>query len=131
MSSELIEKLEPADREDINLYAPFYPAGTREILPRALSLYKKGYLEGQRQIEGSDSITFVATWAVSRLPLDLTYCRIQFDGQADLSYQVTVQNSELVSYLIDVINAYKRSRLVDFPQTFYRKLLRISEQAQS
>jgi hypothetical protein len=131
MSSELIEKLEPADREDINLYAPFYPPATREILPKALSLYKKGYLEGQRQIEGSDSITFVATWPVSRLPLDLTCCRIQFNGQAELSYQVTLQNSELVNYLIDTINAYKRSRTVDFPQPFYRKLLRMSEQTQS
>ncbi len=94
------------------------------MLPLAISLYQKGSLEGNRKIEGGDSIPFVATWYVSRLPLDLTRCRLQFDGNAELSYEVMMANSELVDFLIDVIMNFKRTRTIDFSHTFYRKLLR-------
>jgi len=65
----------------------------------------------------SDSIPFVATWNVSNLPADLTRCRMQFDGNAELSYEIMMTSSELVGFLIDVIH-FKRARIIDFPRDF-------------
>ena len=122
-----LEKLQPADKGAVGMYMPYYQGAKRNILPLAISLYQQGSLEGNRRIEGGENIPFVATWLVSKLPADLTRCRIQFDGNAELSYEVNMANSEFVNYLIEVIMHFKRSRLTDFSQTFYRKLLRIDE----
>ncbi|NEO41010.1 MAG: hypothetical protein F6J90_33640 [Moorea sp. SIOASIH] len=122
-----IEKLKPADKGAVGIYVPYYQGNKRNLLPIAISLYQKGSLEGRRHIEGGDSIPFVATWFVSNLPSELTRCRLQFDGNADLSYELTMQNSEFVNYLIEVIMNFKRSRITDFSKAFYRKLLRIDE----
>lgn len=119
-----IDQLQPANQGDVSVYMPYYQGNKRNMLPLAISLYQKGSLEGNRKIEGGDSIPFVATWYVSRLPLDLTRCRLQFDGNAELSYEVMMANSELVDFLIDVIMNYKRTRTIDFSHAFYRKLLR-------
>jgi hypothetical protein len=109
------------------MYMPYYQGAKRNMLPLALSLYQQGSLEGQRRIEGAEGIPFVATWFVSKLPADLTRCRLQFDGNAELSYEVTMANSEFMNYLIEVIMNFRRSRSTDFTQAFYRKLLRIDE----
>ena len=85
-------QLSPADKADIKVYQPYYTKDKHIALPYALSLYAQGYLEGQRQIEGGDSVPFVASWYVSKLPSELTRCRLQFDGQADLSYEITLAN---------------------------------------
>ncbi|NEO75326.1 MULTISPECIES: type IV pilus biogenesis protein EbsA [Moorena] len=122
-----IEKLKPADKGAVGIYVPYYQGNKRNLLPIAISLYQQGSLEGRRQIEGGDSIPFVASWFVSNLPSELTRCRLQFDGNADLSYELTMQNSEFVNYLIEVIMNFKRSRITDFSKAFYRKLLRIDE----
>ncbi|MEW5859520.1 MAG: type IV pilus biogenesis protein EbsA [Cyanobacteriota bacterium] len=119
-----IDQLQPANQGDVSVYMPYYQGNKRNMLPLAISLYQKGSLEGNRKIEGGESIPFVATWYVSRLPLDLTRCRLQFDGNAELSYEVMMANSELVDFLIDVILNFKRTRTIDFSQAFYRKLLR-------
>ncbi|MBD1841655.1 MULTISPECIES: type IV pilus biogenesis protein EbsA [unclassified Coleofasciculus] len=119
-----IDQLQPANQGDVSVYMPYYQGNKRNMLPLAISLYQKGSLEGNRKIEGGDSIPFVATWYVSRLPLDLTRCRLQFDGNAELSYEVMMANSELVDFLIDVIMNFKRTRTIDFSHAFYRKLLR-------
>jgi hypothetical protein len=122
-----IEKLPPADKAAVGVYLPYYQGAKRNMLPYAISLYQEGSLEGQRRIEGGESIPFVASWFVSKLPSELTRCRLQFDGNAELSYEVTMANSEFMNYLIDVIQNFKRARLTDFSQAFYRKLLRIDE----
>ena len=123
-----IEQLQPAPSNQVGVYTPYYPqAAKRNLLPLAISLYQKGVLEGKRKIEGGESIPFVATWNVSTLPADLTRCRIQFDGNADLSYELMLANFEFVDFLIEVIMNFKRARLADFSQTFYRKLLRLDD----
>jgi hypothetical protein len=122
-----IEQLKPAEQGAVAVYMPYYQGAKRNMLPLAISLYQQGELEGQRKIEGGESIPFVATWYVSKLPSELTRCRLQFDGNAELSYDATMANSEFINYLIDIIMNYRRSRLTDFPQSFYRKLLRIDE----
>lgn len=119
-----IEKLQPADKSAYGVYMPYYQGAKRTALPLAFSLYQQGSLEGSRRIEGGESIPFVATWFVSKLPSELTRCRLQFDGNAELSYEVTLANSEFINYLIEVILNFKRTRLTDFSQIFYRKLLR-------
>lgn len=122
-----IDKLQPAEQKDVVVYMPYYQGPKRNLLPLAISLYQKGNLEGQRKIEGGESIPFVATWYVSRLPAELTRCQMQFDGNAELSYEVTMANSEFMDFLLDVIMNFKRTRSADFSQSFYRKLLRIDE----
>ena len=119
-----IEKLKPATRGDVVIYMPYYAKNKHNLLPYAISLYSKGSLEGHRTIEGGEPIPFVASWYVSKLPSELTRCRLQFDGQAELSYETTLSNSEFIDYLIDVIIDFKSSHLTDFPRGFYRKLLR-------
>ncbi len=122
-----LDKLQPANPRDVNVYTPYYQGRKRNALPYAISLYKAGNLEGKRSIEGGDSIPFVATWNVSMLPADLTRCRIQFDGEADLSYEMTLANFEFIDFLIDVLFNVKTAKITDFSQAFYRKLLRIDD----
>jgi hypothetical protein len=123
-----LEQLQPAPPPQVGVYVPYYPqAAKRSMLPLAIGLYQKGVLEGQRKIEGGESIPFIATWNVSTLPADLTRCRIQFDGNAELSYELMLANFEFIDFLIEVVISFRRSRLADFSQTFYRKLLRIED----
>ncbi|MCX7595447.1 MAG: hypothetical protein N2235_17140 [Fischerella sp.] len=121
------EQLQPATQQQANVYLPYIQGSKRNFLPYAISLYHKGALEGQRKIEGSENIPFAATWNVAILPSDLTRCRVQFEGNAELSYEVTMASFEFINFLIEMIENYKRYRLTDFSQTFYRKLLRIDE----
>ncbi len=121
-------QFQPAAPKDVNVYMPYYTQGAkRVVLPYAIGLYQKGMLEGKRDIEGGEGIPFLATWSVSNLPADLSRCRIQFDGDADLSYEVTMSNFEFVGFLIDVIQNFKRTNQPDFSKAFYRKLLHMDE----
>jgi hypothetical protein len=52
---------------------------------------------------------------------------MQFDGNAELSYELTLANFEFVDFLIEVIINFKRVHLADFSQSFYRKLLRLDD----
>lgn len=122
-----IQQLQPANPQELRVYIPYFQGNKRNLLPLAISLFKKGALEGQRKIEGSDDIPFIATWNVSTLPADLIRCRMQFDGNADLSYEILLQSSEFIDFLIDVILNFQRTRVTDFSKTFYRRLLRIEE----
>jgi hypothetical protein len=123
---EQFQQLQPASPQDLNMYYPYYKdSGKRNILPLALSLYKKGALEGQRNIEGLNGIPFVATWSTSSLPSDLTRCRLQFNEDADLSYEVSLTNNEFIDYLIEIIVSSKQRKIADFSQGFYRRLLRM------
>jgi hypothetical protein len=123
-----IEQLQPAPMQQVGVYVPYYPqASKKQLLPYAISLYQKGALEGQRKIEGAESIPFIATWNVSTLPADLCRCRLQFDGNAELSYEIMMANFEFVDFLIEVVMNFRRTRLSDFSQSFYRKLLKLED----
>jgi hypothetical protein len=122
-----IQQLQPANQQELRVYLPYFQGNKRNTLPLAISLFRKGVLEGQRKIEGSDSIPFIATWNVSTLPADLIRCRMQFDGNADQSYELLMQSSEFVDFLIDVVLNFQRTRITDFSKAFYRKLLRVDE----
>ncbi|MBF2064382.1 MAG: hypothetical protein IGS39_08160 [Calothrix sp. C42_A2020_038] len=122
-----IDNLQPATQQQASVYMPYVQGPKRNFLPYAISLYQKGVLEGERKIEGGDGVPFVATWNVASLPSDLTRCRIQFDGNAELSYEFMTASFEFVNYLIELLESYKRNRITDFSQPFYRKLLRLDE----
>ena len=122
-----IQQLQPANQQDIRVYLPYFQGNKRNILPLAISLFKKGVMEGQRKIEGGDGIPFITTWNVSTLPADLIRCRIQFEGNAELSYEILMQSSEFIDFLIDVLLNFQRTRITDFSKAFYRKLLRQEE----
>lgn len=119
-----IDQLEPASKGDVMIYQPYYHKDKHKILPLSISLYQQGRLEGERRIEGSNGITFAASWYVSKLPSELTRCRIQFDGQAELSYEMTILNAEFIDYLIEVINIKKETKVVDFPRVFIENCLK-------
>jgi hypothetical protein len=122
-----LSSLQPAPSRDVSMYLPYYQGIRRDMLAIAMTLYQHGNLEGERAIDGGDSIPFLATWSVLPLPADLTRCRLQFSGDADLSYEVTLTNFEFVGFLIDMLVDYKRSKIADFSQTFYRKLLKLED----
>ncbi len=122
-----LEKIQPGDNRTVGVYLPYYQGNKRAWLPKAIGLYQNASLEGERKIEGGESIPFLATWFVSTLPADMTHCQLQFDGNADLTYEVSLVNFEFIDFLIEVMMNYKRSQVTDFPQTFYRKLLRLDE----
>ncbi|MBD2386347.1 type IV pilus biogenesis protein EbsA [Cylindrospermum sp. FACHB-282] len=122
-----IEQLQPVTQQQASVYLPYTQGTKRNFLPLAISLYQKGVLEGHRKIEASEHIPFVATWNVATLPSDLTRCRMQFDGNADLSYEVMLASFEFINCLIELMENYKRYRNTDFSQAFYRKLLRVDE----
>lgn len=122
MSTNLKE-LRPASKSDVIIYMPYYAKDKHRTLPLAISLYKQGRLEGERHIEGGENLSFVATWLVSSLPSELTRCSLQFERDAEYRYEMTIENSEFIDHLIEIIINHDRTRLVDFPRTFYRKLL--------
>lgn len=122
-----IQQLQPANQQDLRVYLPYFQGNKRNILPLAISLFKKGVLEGQRKIEGGDGIPFITTWNVSTLPADLIRCRVQFEGNAELSYEILMQSAEFIDFLIDVILNFQRTRVTDFSKAFYRKLIRQDE----
>lgn len=119
-----INQLKPAEKGEIAVYTPYYPEKRRRYLPHAISLYKQKSLEGARNIEGGENIPFVVTWNVSLLPADITRCRMQFDDNPELSYDVTMATYEFVDFLIDVLLNYHRTHTIDFSKTFYGKLLK-------
>ncbi|ASC69719.1 hypothetical protein XM38_006480 [Halomicronema hongdechloris C2206] len=121
------DDIKPATKQDISVYIPYYQGGKRNALPYAIGLYKQGNLEGERIIEGGDSIPFLATWNVSVLPADLTRCRLQFEDDAELSYEITMATFEFVDFLFDVVAALRHKRPADFSKSFYRKLLRLDD----
>jgi hypothetical protein len=121
------DEIKPVGKQEVSVYMPYYQGNKRTALPYAIALYKQGNLEGERHIEGGESIPFIATWNVSMLPADLTQCRMQFGGDADLSYEITMATFEFVDFLFDVIVALRHKRPADFSKAFYRKLLRLDE----
>lgn len=125
--AETLDRLQPAQHRDVNVYTPYYQGNKRELLPTAITLYQRGNLEGERSIEASENISFVATWNISTLPADLTRCRVQFDGDADLVYEVTMTNFEFIGFLIEVLTNFKRVGVADFSKGFYRKLLKLED----
>lgn len=122
-----LSTLQPVPNRETAMYLPYYQGSKRDMLPLAMALYQVGNFEGARGIEGNSNIPFVATWNVLALPADLTRCRLQFDGNSELSYEVTLTNFEFIGFLIDVLTNYRRSEVADFPKTFYRKLLKLEE----
>ncbi|MBC5796923.1 MAG: hypothetical protein VKL60_04560 [Sphaerospermopsis sp.] len=122
-----IDQLQPVSPQQAAVYLPYIQQSKRNFLPYAISLYQKGFIEGHRKIEASDNIPFVATWNVATLPSDLTRCRIQFDGNAELVYEVMMASYEFINFLIELMENYKRQKVSDFSTAFYRKLLRIED----
>lgn len=119
-----LDKITPAPSQLVGIFMPYFNDKKRKYLPLAMGLYQQGYLEGERQIIGAENIPFIATWSGnSSLPSDLNRCRIQFDNNPELSYEMMATASELVDFLWDVIVNYKKSKNIDFPTGFYYKLL--------
>ncbi|MFO5492566.1 MAG: type IV pilus biogenesis protein EbsA [Cuspidothrix sp.] len=121
--SSSFDQLQPASQHQTAVYLPYIQGNKRNLLPYAISLYQKGVLEGQRKIEASDNIPFVASWNVATLPSDLTRCRMQFDANSELTYEVMMASYEFITFLIELMENYKRHRITDFSKPFYRKLL--------
>lgn len=121
-------QLNPAPKQAVAVYSPYYAQqNKRQVLPFAIALYQKGAVEGERRIEGGDSVPFVASWFVSNLPAEMTRCRLQFDGNSDLDYEMALANHEFVECLIELLINHKRFKVTDFSQSFYRRLLQYDD----
>lgn len=120
-------KLEPANPGQVSVYQPYYAVGRRPLLALAVGLYQQGHFEGQRVIDGGEPVSFIATWFKSPLPADLTLCTVQFDQDAELSYELSISNHDFVDYLIDVVNQVQRGLPPDFTTAFYKKLMRFDD----
>ena len=125
--SPSFEKLKSAQSKTVAIFNPYCKGSRRRLLPAALNLYQKGNLEGERKIAGGKNISFVASWSTdfNLIPSQFTYCIVQFDGNAELSYKILVLNSDFINYLIDVIIRYQTNGDTDFPRSFYYKLLQM------
>ncbi len=122
-----LQSIQPASKPEASVYLPYYQGKKRNALPYAIGLYKQGNIEGERTVEGTDSVPFLATWSISMLPADITRCQMQFDGDPDLTYEITMPNFEFIDFLISIVVAMNQNKTPDFDKVFYRKLLRIEE----
>ncbi len=119
----------PASQREVTLYYPYYPQTRRSLLPVALGIYKLGIVEGHRRIEGASKkeIPFCATWPVRPVPLpaDLTVCRVEFfvPDKTGLIYEFAFKNTDFMGYLLDLAQNLNEGKAIDFPQTFYKRLL--------
>lgn len=52
------EDIQPAAKQDVGVYLPYYQGNKRAALPYAISLYKQGNLEGERHIEGGEHFVY-------------------------------------------------------------------------
>lgn len=119
-----LDTIKAAPPQLVGIFMPYFNENKRKYLPQAMGLYQQGHLEGERKIIGADDIPFVATWSGnSLLPSDLNRCRVQFDNNPELSYEMNVTASELLNFLWEVFFNYKRHKNIDFPKEFYYKLL--------
>ncbi len=119
-------ELREAPPQEVLMYAPYAKDLERRAqLPYAIGLYKTGELVGERVIEGGINVPFVATWRVANTPLDFTLCKLIFDNQPELSYELQLVNNKFMDYLIDVVILYQKKQEIDFPIEFYSKLFRI------
>jgi hypothetical protein len=126
---DFVEEIIPASPDKVNLYMPYFmkSMARRNMLPKAITLYYRGGLNGYRNVANEETIPFVANWVMRDLPGDMTRCRVQFEENADLIYELSLLNSDFISFLIDWLISYKDAEVPDFPQIFYRKLLKIED----
>jgi hypothetical protein len=127
----LFDEIVPATPDKVNLYAPYFMKSTarRSVLPKAISLYNKGGLEGERLVQGGEKIPFVMSWAIQHLPGDLTRCTVRFNENPDFTYEINMMNAELIGFLIDWLMVLRDNNQRDFPQLFYQKLMRMEDLA--
>ena len=125
----LFDEIIPAAADKVNLYAPYFMKSTakRQVLPKAITLYQKGGLEGYRSIEGGEKIPYTTNWVIQNLPGDLTRCSMVFNENTDLTYDTNLMNAELIGFLIDWLINVRDTNTPDFPQYFYRKLMKIED----
>ncbi len=112
---------------DVVLYLPYCKREQQQALPYAISLYRTGTLQGERQVEGSTPVPFSAFWKVSTLPVDPVICTVVFTNEIseEYKYEIELQSLQVVRHLIDVIILDRETQIVDFSQAFYAELFRL------
>lgn len=120
-------EIQAAPSVDVVVYLPYCKREQHQALPFAISLYRIGKLQGERQVEGSTPIPFSAFWKVSTLPSDPVICTVIFTNEVneEFKYEVELQNLQVVKYLVDVILLDRATQIVDFSQAFYAQLFRM------
>jgi len=119
--------IQAAPTGDIVLYLPYCKREQQQALPYAISLYKTGALQGERQVEGTSPIPFSAFWKVSTLPVDPVICTVVFTNEVneEYKYEIELQSLQVVKHLIDVVLLDRETQIVDFSQAFYAELFRL------
>lgn len=122
--------IQAASTAEVVVYSPYYAKREPQYLqalPYAISLYKTGKLQGERQVEGSVSVPFSATWKTPSLPVDPCICIVIFTNELneEFKYEIELKSIELVGHLTDVVLRDRETQIIDFSQTFYAKLFRL------
>lgn len=121
--------IQAAPTADVVLYLPYCKREPQyqQALPYAISLYKTGKLQGERQVEGSTAIPFSASWKAPSLPVDPCICIVVFTNELneEFKYEIELQSLQLVGHLIDVVLRDRETQIVDFSQAFYAELFRV------
>ncbi|MFN3927554.1 MAG: type IV pilus biogenesis protein EbsA [Pseudanabaenaceae cyanobacterium] len=120
-------ELKQAPPQEVNQYIMWFrEPEKRQALPYALTLYKMGEVNGQREIEGYPPVSFRANWRVSSLPTDINLCKVTFETMPEeMTYEIQLPNHKLVDFLIDMTKSIHGKGVADFPQGFYAELFRI------
>ncbi len=119
-------ELKQASPQEVQIYIPYYREPAKKTaLPYAIGLYKQGELQGERLVENAPPVPFAMTWRPTNLPSDPVLCKVTFEGNPEMTYEVSLQNSEFVSYLIDFVIGHREKQTLDLPSGFYFRLFRM------
>lgn len=123
-------QLKTATTQDMGVYNVYFRKHSPERqknLTHGIALYQTGELQGERQIEYGQPIMFQATWKPVSFPEVPVVCRVSFNDDADLLYELEFAKAiDFIAHLTDVTSQYIAKNIVDFPQDFYFKLFRIT-----
>jgi hypothetical protein len=106
------------------LFAPYCGGVAREAwLELALDLLPVRRLDGRRQLRPAGSHPFELSWQPVEAPQELVACALNFPATPGLNYTFTLPAHQLVSWLMDLLEAQALRGEADLPESFWRWLL--------
>lgn len=112
------------DPAQIALYGPYCGGISRERwLEQALDLLEALKLQGQRQLRPSGAHPFELSWQPAEAPQESLSCRLVFPASPGLDYNFSLPTHQLVSWLMDLLEAQSSGGEADLPNAFWRWLL--------
>jgi hypothetical protein len=112
------------DQAMVMLYAPYCGGVSREgWLKQALELLSVGSVAGQRPLHPEGSHRFELLWQAGEAPQEPSSCELKFPATPEVHYTFTLPTHQLVSWLMDLLEARALTGGVELPETFWRWLI--------